>query len=149
MIQKAEAMGNWWLAASSGQTACSCITSHAEFLVKHQITQVSQPPYSPDLAPCDFWLFPKLKSPLKGRHFRLPVRFRKTWWGSWWWLRELCEVPRYLLWKGLRSYCLMYNVSGIFYLLQQMSLVFILPGWIPLGQTNIAAKCNTWILIGF
>jgi hypothetical protein len=29
--------------------------------------QVCQPPYSPDLAPCEFWLFPKLKSPLKGR----------------------------------------------------------------------------------
>ena len=25
------------------------------------------PPYSPDLSPCDFWLFPNLKSPLKGR----------------------------------------------------------------------------------
>ena len=25
-----------------------------------------QPPYSPDLAPCDFWLFPKLKRPLRG-----------------------------------------------------------------------------------
>ena len=23
---------------------------------------VRQPPYSPDLAPCDFWLFPKLRS---------------------------------------------------------------------------------------
>ena len=22
---------------------------------------VAQPPYSPDLAPCDFWLFPKLR----------------------------------------------------------------------------------------
>ena len=22
---------------------------------------VPQPPYSPDLAPCDFWLFPKLR----------------------------------------------------------------------------------------
>ena len=26
-------------------------------------------PCSPDLAPCDFWLFPKLKSLLKGRRF--------------------------------------------------------------------------------
>ncbi|UYV83309.1 hypothetical protein LAZ67_23000460 [Cordylochernes scorpioides] len=26
-----------------------------------------QPPYSPDLAPCDFFLFPKLKRPMKGR----------------------------------------------------------------------------------
>ena len=31
MIQKAVAMGNWWLAASSRQRACSCVTSHAEF----------------------------------------------------------------------------------------------------------------------
>ena len=39
------------------------------FLVKHYITQVCQPPYSPDLAPCDFWFFPKLKSPLKVGRF--------------------------------------------------------------------------------
>ena len=25
------------------------------------IKTVSQPPYCPDLAPCDFWLFPKLR----------------------------------------------------------------------------------------
>ncbi len=25
------------------------------------INTVSHPPYSPDLAPCDFWLFPKLR----------------------------------------------------------------------------------------
>ena len=31
------------------------------FFVKHQITQVSQAFYSRDLAPCDFWLFPKTK----------------------------------------------------------------------------------------
>jgi hypothetical protein len=39
------------------------------FLAKHHITQVCQPPYSPDLAPCNFWLFPKLKLPLKVRRF--------------------------------------------------------------------------------
>jgi hypothetical protein len=37
------------------------------FLAKHHITQVCQPPYSLDLGPCDFWLFSKLKSKLKGR----------------------------------------------------------------------------------
>ena len=26
------------------------------------IKTLPQPPYSPDLAPCDFWLFPKLRS---------------------------------------------------------------------------------------
>ena len=25
------------------------------------IKTVPQPPYSPDVAPCDFWLFPKLR----------------------------------------------------------------------------------------
>ncbi|GFY06058.1 putative mariner transposase [Trichonephila clavipes] len=28
-----------------------------------------QPPYSPDLSPCDFFLFPKLKNHLKGHNF--------------------------------------------------------------------------------
>jgi len=30
-----------------------------------------QPPYSPDLAPCDFFLFQKVKSAAKGHHFEL------------------------------------------------------------------------------
>ena len=70
MIQKAAAMGNWWLAALSQQCTRTRITSSAEILVKHQITQVTQPPYSPDLAPCNFWLFSKLKLPLKGKRFQ-------------------------------------------------------------------------------
>src|SRR5213080_3141671 len=40
-----------------------------QFLANHQIPQVNQPPYLPDLAPCDFFLFPKLKFALKGRRF--------------------------------------------------------------------------------
>jgi hypothetical protein len=35
------------------------------FLAKHGIAVVLQAPYSPDMTPCDFWLFPKLKRPLK------------------------------------------------------------------------------------
>ena len=30
------------------------------------IKTVPQPPYSPDLATCDFWLFPKLKEKFRG-----------------------------------------------------------------------------------
>ena len=30
---------------------------------------LEQPPYSPDLAPCDFYLLPKIKSAFKGTHF--------------------------------------------------------------------------------
>jgi hypothetical protein len=35
----------------------------------HGIPVVQQPPYSPDMAPCDFWLFPKLKTVLNGKRF--------------------------------------------------------------------------------
>ncbi|PNF34001.1 hypothetical protein B7P43_G04643 [Cryptotermes secundus] len=38
------------------------------FLAKHGILQVRQAPSSPDMA-CDFWLFPRLKTPLKGCRF--------------------------------------------------------------------------------
>ncbi|UYV60792.1 hypothetical protein LAZ67_1002348, partial [Cordylochernes scorpioides] len=40
-----------------------------QFLAKHSITQLSHPPYSPDLAPNDLFLDPKLKMKLKGRNF--------------------------------------------------------------------------------
>jgi transposase len=39
------------------------------FLVKNEKTVVPQPPYSPDLAPANIFLFPKFKSTLKGRRF--------------------------------------------------------------------------------
>ena len=70
MIQKVAAMGNWWLAISSPELVSSCISSCAEFFGKPPITLVAQLPYSPDLALCNFWLFPKLKSPLKGKRFQ-------------------------------------------------------------------------------
>ena len=117
MIQKAAAMGNWWLATSSQHTHSS-ITSCAEFFAKHQITQVTQPPYSPDLAPCDFLFFPKLKSFFKGKRFQTIEEIQKNVMGSWWQLGELFEVPRCLLWRGLRCHCSIYNVSYILCLFQ-------------------------------
>ena len=40
-----------------------------EFLAKNNIAVLEQPPYSPDLAPCDFFLLPKLKGVMKGTRF--------------------------------------------------------------------------------
>ena len=37
-----------------------------DYLTKKGIKTVPHPPYSPDLAPCDFWLCPKLKEKLRG-----------------------------------------------------------------------------------
>ena len=41
-----------------------------EFLTKYELTVVLQPPYFPDLAPADFFLFLKLKSSIKGRRLQ-------------------------------------------------------------------------------
>ena len=40
-----------------------------EFLAKNAIVTMLQLSYSPDLAPADFFFFPKLKTPMKGKHF--------------------------------------------------------------------------------
>jgi hypothetical protein len=40
-----------------------------EFLTKYNMTVVPHPPYSLDLAPCDFFLFPRLKTIVEGCHF--------------------------------------------------------------------------------
>ena len=40
-----------------------------EFLEQKQIKVIENPPYSPDLAMCDFWLFFNLKKNLCGRGF--------------------------------------------------------------------------------
>jgi hypothetical protein len=40
-----------------------------EFLASKQKTVLEHPPCSPDLAPCDSFLFLKIKEMLKGRHF--------------------------------------------------------------------------------
>ena len=40
------------------------------FLKKEKVTVLPQPPYSPDLAPCDVFLFPKLKAFLAGRKYK-------------------------------------------------------------------------------
>ena len=70
MTKTAAPMGDWWLAASSQQQSCSWTVSCAEYFGDTSNDQVTQTPDSQDMAPCDFLLFPKLKSPLKGRRFQ-------------------------------------------------------------------------------
>ena len=46
-----------------------------EFLAENKIVTMSQPPYSPDMVPADFFFFPKLKIPMKGKRFTM-----SCWW---------------------------------------------------------------------
>ncbi len=40
------------------------------FLGENDMEMLAHPPYSPDLAPCDFFLFPRMKNQLRGHRFR-------------------------------------------------------------------------------
>ena len=46
-----------------------CFMLVRDFLAKNNTVTMPQPQYSPDMAPCDFFLFPKIKRTLKGRRF--------------------------------------------------------------------------------
>ena len=59
--------GDWLLHHDNAPAHSSNLVQ--QFLAKHKIVQFRQPLYSPDIAPCDFWMFPKLKMALKGKRF--------------------------------------------------------------------------------
>ena len=48
---------------------CRRTVSGFYMIIKCATNTIAQPPYLPDLAPCDFFLFPKLKLPLRGTRF--------------------------------------------------------------------------------
>ncbi|KAJ4435858.1 hypothetical protein ANN_18477 [Periplaneta americana] len=58
---------NWVLHHDNTPAHRSLLVS--KFLEQHKIPVLSQPSYSPDLAPADFYLFPKVKSLLKEQRF--------------------------------------------------------------------------------
>jgi len=59
---------NSWILHHDNAPAHTAL-SVREFLSTKQITVLEHPAYSPDLAPNDFFLFPKVKEILKGRDF--------------------------------------------------------------------------------
>ena len=61
------ARNNRWILHHDNASPHSCRIV-TEFLKARNVTVAEHPPYSPDLAPCDFFLFPKCKALLRGRH---------------------------------------------------------------------------------
>jgi hypothetical protein len=61
---------------------------------------LSHPPYSPDLAPADFYLFPKLKIATEGMRFKAVSSIQETV------MRELK-----MIWEEAfsRAFCLLYE----------------------------------------
>jgi len=56
------------------------------YLAKHQTSVVPHSPYSPGLDPADFFLFPKLKTTLKGSRFQTIEDIQENA------IRELCAI---------------------------------------------------------
>lgn len=59
----------WCLDLASQQCPFSWHAHCPEFLIKRWVVKPEHPPHSPDLTPCDFWLFPKRKTTLKDQRF--------------------------------------------------------------------------------
>ena len=59
--------GEWFLYNDNAPSHKSLVLQ--QFLAEKSIPVTTQPPYSPDLAQSDFWLFPTLKIGLNGTRF--------------------------------------------------------------------------------
>ena len=110
------ATGDWQLHHDKTPTHTSYLMQN--FLVKRQITQVILPPDSPHLAPWDFCLFLKLKSPLKGKRFQIVKEIQITMTGQLMVTQRAVWGPKVPTSKGNECHCPMYNVSCTLYLLQ-------------------------------
>ena len=78
---------NSWLLHHDNAPAHSSLLVR-NFLSKNNTVIMPQPPYSPDLATCDFFLFPILKRPMKGRRFATIEEIKTES------LRELKDIPK-------------------------------------------------------
>ena len=67
--QRVSRVGKTWILHHNNAPAHTAL-SVKQFLVSKEITMLHHPPYLPNLAPCDFFLFPKLKRILMETNFQ-------------------------------------------------------------------------------
>ncbi|GBN25990.1 Mariner Mos1 transposase [Araneus ventricosus] len=66
-IKRDTKQGDWTLLHDNARLHTTFLLQ--KFLTKRRVLSLNHPPYSPDLSLLDFFLFPKLKSALKGQRF--------------------------------------------------------------------------------
>ena len=125
MIQRPQlwATGDWQFHHNNAPAHTSHLLQSC--LVKHQIARWLSPPTAQIWCPVTSGFSQNQNHLWKGRDFRPSMGFRKIQQSSWWWLGELCEIPRWLLWRGLRCHCPMYNVSYILFSSKNVSIFHI------------------------
>jgi hypothetical protein len=96
-----------------------------QFHAENSVPAITQPPHSPDLVPCAFWLFPTLKISLKGTHFATmkDIKSKAT--------AELWKIPKETLrrcfqqWQDRWSKCVRVCARARFYLEREIYFVGI------------------------
>jgi hypothetical protein len=68
---------SWFLLPDSAPSHSALVVKIHVFLARHSIVEISNKPYSPDLAPADFFFFPRWKLPSKERGFRMLKTLKK------------------------------------------------------------------------
>ena len=130
---------NTWLLHHENAPAHAVFLTR-RFLTDNNMTVVLHPPYSPDLAPSDFFLFPELKMKFRGEDFRRWRKFKQSRRPSWTRcekmisknvskmaapLGSLSSLRRGLIWRWCRL--LMFKVSlPVFYVINPETY------WLPL-----------------
>jgi histone-lysine N-methyltransferase SETMAR len=70
------AEGSWFFLHDNAPSQSALVVKI--FLAKHGVVEISHPPYSLDLVPSDFFLFPAVKTALKGKRFQDVENIKKN-----------------------------------------------------------------------
>ena len=129
MIQKATAMDNWWLAASSWQCACSCIMSCVQVFVKTSSHPGDSVPSQPRFGALCLLAFPKTKITLKRKKFQTIDENQENTMGQLMVMGRTVWDPKVPTLKGTEAslssvQCFLYLVSSSIYV-----TIFLLYGW--------------------
>jgi hypothetical protein len=73
------AAGDWWIHWDNAPVHTDATVK--DWMAARQFKVIEHPPYSPDLAPADFFLFPKVKRELAGLTLTKQT-FKKEWEGA-------------------------------------------------------------------
>ena len=106
------------------------VPAHALGLVQSFFDKTSSHPndsealYSPDLASCNFWLFPKLKSPLEGKRFQAIDEIQENMTGQLMALGRTVWGPKVPTLTGIEA-SLFYTVFLVYWIFFNTCLCFL------------------------
>jgi histone-lysine N-methyltransferase SETMAR len=101
------AAGDWWFHWDNAPVHTAAMVK--DWMAARQFKVIKHPPYSPDLAPIDFFLFPKVKRELAGLTITKET-FKKEWEGAAKTLKVADFATAFRRWMKRRKKCI--DISG-------------------------------------